>query len=87
MKNTIDAAGRIVIPKKIRQEANLEPGVPLSIRCQDGRVEIEPVPLPVQQVRKGRLLVAVPQKKRGRLAEEIVEETRRALQAERGAGS
>ena len=87
MKNTIDAAGRLVIPKKIRQEANLEPGVPLTIRCRDGRVEIEPAPLPIQQVRKGRLIVAVPQKERGRLTDEMVEETRRALQTERGSGA
>lgn len=87
MKSSIDAAGRLVIPKKIRQEAQLEPGVPLTIRCRDGRVEIEPAPLPIQRVRKGRLMVAVPQKERGRLTHERIEETRRALQTERGLGS
>ena len=83
MKNTIDASGRLVIPKKIRQEAQLEPGVPLTIRCRNGRVEIEPVSLPVKQIRKGRLIVAVPQKDRERLTHEKVEETQQALRAER----
>ena len=47
------------------------------------RVEIEPVSLPVKQVRKGRLLVALPQKDRERLPYEKVEETQQALRAER----
>ena len=86
MKNTIDAAGRLVIPKKIRQEAKLESGVPLTIRCRDGRVEIEPAPLPVQRVRKGRLIVAVPHKEKERLTQDLVEETRQTLQIERVSG-
>ena len=62
MKTTIDAAGRMVIPKEIRREAGLQPGMPLEVRWREGRIEIEPASLPVKLVRKGRLLVAVPQK-------------------------
>lgn len=76
-----------MIPKKIRQEAQLEPGVPLTIRCRNGRIEIEPVSLPVRQVRKGRLIVAAPQKDRERLTHEKVEETRQTLRAERASHS
>ncbi len=83
MKNTIDASGRLVIPKKIRQEAQLEPSVPLTIRYRNGRIEIEPAPLPVKQVRKGRLLVAVPHKERERLTHKKAEETRWALRMDR----
>ncbi len=84
MKTTIDSAGRLVIPKKIRQEVGLKPGAPLEIRCQDGRIEIEPAPLEVRFVRRGRLLVAVPKKPHPRgLTAEVVEATLDALRRER----
>ena len=84
MRTTIDAAGRLVIPREIRREAGLKPGTPLDVRWQDGRIEIEPEPLPVKLVRKGRLLVAVPKNPVARLPAEAVERTRRALRRERG---
>lgn len=39
---TIDNAGRLVLPKAVREEAGIEPGMPLRIAVRDGRVEIEP---------------------------------------------
>ncbi len=57
---TMDAAGRLVIPREIRREAALEPHMPLEIRWHDGVIEIEPQPLPVTLQRQGRLLVAQP---------------------------
>jgi len=60
MQTTIDSAGRLVIPKEIRREAKLVAGTVLQIRWRNGRIEIEPAPVPVKLVRKGRLLVAVP---------------------------
>lgn len=60
MTITIDAAGRLVIPKDIREQARIEAGVPLEIRCRDGRIEIEPAPRQVRIVKKGRFSVAVP---------------------------
>ncbi|MBM4258130.1 MAG: AbrB/MazE/SpoVT family DNA-binding domain-containing protein [Deltaproteobacteria bacterium] len=83
MKTTIDAAGRLVIPKEIRREAGIQPGMPLEIRWKEGRIEIEPAPLPVKMVRKGRFLVAVPQHKVPSLTTEVVERTRRSLRQER----
>ena len=83
MKTTIDAAGRLVIPKEIRREAGLKPGVLLEVRLRGGRIEIEPAPLPVKLVRKGRLLIAVPKRNVGVLTSETVERTRRALRRER----
>jgi len=41
MKATIYVAGRIVIPKLLRQALELKPGQPLEIRAGDGRLEIE----------------------------------------------
>ena len=60
MTTTIDRAGRLVIPKAIREAARLEPGTEVEFRLVDGRVEIEPAPLEVQLERRGELLVAVP---------------------------
>jgi AbrB family looped-hinge helix DNA binding protein len=83
MRTTIDAAGRLVIPREIRRQAGLRPGTPLDVRWQDGSIEIEPVVLPVDLVRKGRLVVAVPKSPLEPLAPQTVEETRRALRRER----
>jgi AbrB family looped-hinge helix DNA binding protein len=82
MRTTIDPAGRLVIPKEIRQEAGLKPGMVLDVHCRAGCIEIAPAPVPVKLVRRGRLLVAVPQKKVPRLSAETVERTRRALRRE-----
>ncbi len=87
MRATIDAAGRLVIPKSIRREAGLEPGVPLEVRWREGRIEIEPEPLPVALRRKGRLLVAVPKRPVPVLRAGTVEDTRRALRRERSQSS
>ena len=83
MKTTIDNAGRLVIPKEIRTQAGLTPGTVLDIRWRDGCIELEPAPLPVEFVRKGRLLVAIPKQEVERLTAERVEKTRQAIQQER----
>ena len=57
MKTTIDRAGRLVIPKPIRELAGLKPGVELKVDYRDGNVVIEPVSK-VKLVRKGSFLVA-----------------------------
>lgn len=84
MKSTIDHAGRLVIPSPIRREAGLTPGMSLTVRCRDGVVEIEPEPVPVKLVRRGRLLVALPAGRVPTLHESVVERTRRSLREERG---
>jgi AbrB family looped-hinge helix DNA binding protein len=83
MKTTIDAAGRLVIPKEIRRRAGIRPGMPLDVRWHDGRIEIEPSRLPVRLVHRGRFLVALPETEVEQLTAETVEETRRALAEER----
>ncbi len=86
MKLAMDSAGRLVVPKEIRREAGIEAGMPLQIQCRDGRIEIEPAPLPVTLERKGRLLVAVPKQEVRRLDAETVERTRRRLRLDRRRG-
>lgn len=83
MRTTIDAAGRLVIPRQVRQQAGLAPGTPLDVRYHEGRIEIEPALLPVSLVQRGRLLVALPQSEVERLTVETVEQTREVLHRER----
>jgi AbrB family looped-hinge helix DNA binding protein len=86
MTTTIDSAGRIVIPKDVRREAGLRPGMPLEVRWRNGCIEIEPQPLPVRLERKGRLTVAVPRREVPRLRADDVEQVRRRLRRERAGG-
>ncbi len=65
MKITMDSAGRLVIPKPLRDAAGLSPGAELDIRYRDGRIEIDPSPSPVRFRRKGRIVLA---SRRGRVA-------------------
>ena len=60
MKAAIDAAGRIVVPKALRQALGLAPGQVLEMRACEGRLEIEAVPTPVRLVKRGKGVVAVP---------------------------
>ena len=83
MKTTIDHAGRLVIPKDIRRESGIKPGMPLEVRWEKGAIAITPAPLPVKLQRKGRLLVAVPTNGRPRLSTDTIEQTRQTLCKER----
>ncbi|MGH8776844.1 MAG: AbrB/MazE/SpoVT family DNA-binding domain-containing protein [Jiangellaceae bacterium] len=58
MRVTIDGAGRIVVPKAVRNELNLEGGTTLEIRVHNGRLELEPTVAPMRLVRRGKSLVA-----------------------------
>ena len=83
MPITMDASGRLVIPREIRREAGLEPGVPLDVRWREGVIEIEPQPLAVTMTRKGRLLVASPVRGVPALRTSTVERTRAGLRRRR----
>lgn len=83
MKTTIDGAGRLVIPSEVRRQAGLRPGMALDVRWHDGRIEIEPAPIPVRLERRGRLLVAVPEGDVLPLSADVVETTREALRQDR----
>ena len=83
MITTIDAAGRLVIPREIRREAALEPGTPLEVRWRDGVIEIEPQPVAVTLTRRGRLLVAAPATSVAPLRTATVERARRDLATRR----
>ena len=59
MDAPIDRAGRVVLPKPIREAAHLRPGTRVRFRVLEGRVEIEPVPVAVTFKRSGTSLIAV----------------------------
>jgi AbrB family looped-hinge helix DNA binding protein len=81
MKTTIDSAGRIVVPKALRDALQLKPGQPLEVRANDGRLEIEVASVTMKLVKRGKGLVAVPDEPLPRLtASEVratLERTRR----------
>ncbi len=60
MVTTMDAAGRLVLPKAARERARLRPGVPLEVRVVDGRIEIEPAPTRVTLEQRSGFWVASP---------------------------
>ena len=75
MQTTIDAAGRIVVPKPLRQELGLVPGQLLEIRASDGRLEVEVAPTPMRLEKRGKGVVAVPETDLPPLTAELVRET------------
>ncbi len=75
MRTTIDAAGRIVVPKAMRTALRLEAGQSLEIRVEDGRLEIEVAPTPDQLKKRGKGVVAVPEGRLPALTAEQVRET------------
>ncbi len=75
MRTTIDAAGRVVIPKSVRERLGLVGGRTVEIREREGRVEIEAAPTPMRLVKRGRGPVAVPLEPLPALTDEIVRAT------------
>ena len=62
MKTTIDGAGRVVVPKAMRDALGLGAGQTLDIRVVDGRLEIEASATPMKLVRRGKRLAAEPER-------------------------
>ena len=60
MKTAIDSAGRIVVPKALRDALGLRPGQELEVTAGDGRLEIAVVATPMRLEKRGRGVVAVP---------------------------
>lgn len=75
MKTAIDAAGRVVIPKALRDSLGLTAGQALEIAEHDGRLEIVPAPTPMRLVDEGDGVVAVADADMHVLTEEAVRET------------
>lgn len=84
MRSTIDSAGRLVLPKPIREAANLEGGAEVEIRFVGDHLEIEPVPADISMVEKDGFVVAIPAKTHARkLTAEDVEHVRAQIEKDR----
>jgi AbrB family looped-hinge helix DNA binding protein len=53
----IDKAGRIVLPKKVREELAINPGGLLNVSMHDGQVTLRPNRATAGFLRRGRVLV------------------------------
>ena len=62
MKSAIDSAGRVVIPKALRERAGLGSPRDIEITERDGKIEIEAVPTPMSLVKRRGRVVAVPER-------------------------
>jgi AbrB family looped-hinge helix DNA binding protein len=87
MTTTMDAAGRLVLPKAIRERAQLLPGVPLEVRVVDGRIEIEPVSATVTLTRSDGFWVAAPAEDVPVLSQAQVDNTLEGLRTPTAVGS
>lgn len=75
MKAVLDNAGRIFVPKALRQALGLKPGQPLEIRASDGRLEIEIAPTAMRLKKRGKGVVAIPDAELPPLTAEQVRDT------------
>lgn len=57
---TIDRAGRVVVPKALRDELAVAAGQPLDAEVRDGRLEITPRPFEADLVEADGLLIITP---------------------------
>ncbi|MFT4188116.1 MAG: AbrB/MazE/SpoVT family DNA-binding domain-containing protein [Aeromicrobium sp.] len=60
MRTTIDAGGRVVIPKDLRERLGLRPGQHLDIAVLDGRISIDVTGVGMHLETRGDVAVAVP---------------------------
>ena len=75
MRTTIDSAGRIVVPKRLRDELGLQPGQVLELEVSDGRLQVEIAPVDIHLERRRHGTVAVPDERLPTLTAEIVRQT------------
>jgi len=75
MRTTIDGAGRIVVPKSLREELRLVGGQDLDIVVRDGRLEVTVPATDVRLERRDGVMVAVPDLELPALSASQVRET------------
>jgi AbrB family looped-hinge helix DNA binding protein len=77
MRTTIDGAGRVVVPKAIRDELSLVAGQELEIRARDGLIEMDVPSVAVRLEERSGVVVAVPEQE---LPPLTADEVRHALE-------
>ena len=83
MKTTIDAAGRVVIPKALRDRAGLQAGMEIEVNLRDGLIEIAPPPPQGRLIRKNGHLFWEPAAGSSETTLEEINEAIRQLREER----
>lgn len=76
MKSTIDRAGRVVIPRPLREELGWLGGEEIEIEVVDGTVSISPVTMKMTLTETDDGVVAVPEAELPPLTEDVVRKTR-----------
>jgi len=81
MRTTIDGAGRVVVPKAIRDELGLVGGQELEIRARGGLIELDIPAVPIRLEERDGVVVAVPERELPSLTADevrsVLERTRR----------
>ncbi len=75
MKTTIDAGGRVVVPKAIRDELGLHAGQQVDVIVRDGHIEVVPVSAGVRLIERDGVLIAEPDHEMPLLTTELVRDT------------
>lgn len=75
MRTTIDAAGRIVVPKAVRDAMHLTAGRAIDVTFVDGRIEVELAPAEVTVDVEDGLPIVRPVENLPPLTDEIVRDT------------
>ena len=82
MRTAIDAAGRLVVPKSIREAMGLTAGRKVDLVYNDGKIIIEVAPLTAHVEMRGRVPVIVPDEDVPPLTPDVVREALDAVRRE-----
>lgn len=83
MRTAIDAAGRIVIPKALRDALGLTADQPIDVIERTGRLEIVPATTPMRLINEGDAVVATADADIPELTAETVRETLQTTRQQR----
>lgn len=83
MTATIDSAGRLVIPKALRERAGLTPGTRVDFRFHEGAIEITPAEVEAHWETRHGIQFPVPPSDAPSLSVEEVRDVIEAVRAER----
>lgn len=75
MRTTIDSAGRIVVPKAVRDAMHLSAGRAIDVTFVDGRIEVELAPAEVTVETEDGLPVVHPVEELPPLTDELIRDT------------